>query len=67
MGLGTTSVALSNTSNWHRKFSHANKCRTCVYEYKDLKHFTIRLPLAHFDTNVNKPKIISNQNLLDLL
>lgn len=27
---------------------------------------TIKLPLAHFDTNVNKPKI-SNQNRLDLL
>lgn len=30
-------VALSNTSNWHRKFSHANKCHTCVYDYKNSK------------------------------
>lgn len=29
-------------------------------------NFTIRWPLAHFDTNVNK-QMISNQNLLDLL
>lgn len=40
-----------------------------VHVYMNIKiqnNFTISLPLAHFDTNVNKPEI-SHQNVLALL